>query len=157
MGRGSAKNLLEKYRPPQQSSSTGKKAEKPSFVVFDAHQPAVDAFLNEHVQLNSAISVVPASSPAGVARLASTIVTMLPSSPHVKEVYLGENGIAETLGDLSDEARAQTLLIDSTTLDQAVAKDVAAQLLSMGVHMIDAPVSGGAPFRTAPYASSGLH
>lgn len=104
MGRGSAKNLLEKYRPPK---SDGSSKEKPSFVVFDAHQPAVDAFLNEHVHSNSGLSVVPASSPAGVARMASTIVTMLPSSPQVKEVYLGENGIAECLGELSDQARAQ--------------------------------------------------
>lgn len=32
---------------------------------------------------------------------------------------------------------------DCTTLDQAVAKDVSAQIRTTGAQMIDAPVSGG--------------
>jgi 3-hydroxyisobutyrate dehydrogenase len=104
---------------------------------------------------------MPASSPAGVAQLSSTIVTMLPSSPQVQEVYAGENGILAglaSLGDPASNAGNSTLCIDSTTLDPKVAKEVsdmvkqAGRSSQAGKHansdvgsfdMIDAPVSGG--------------
>lgn len=47
------------------------------------------------------------------------------------------------LEELSEEARRETLLIDCTTLDQSVAKEVARRMKAMGAEMIDAPVSGG--------------
>ena len=60
------------------------------------------------------------------AALASrTVFTMLPSSPHVQEVYTGPNSILSALNQIpppsESEKRnleyAQTLCIDSTTLD----------------------------------------
>lgn len=73
----------------------------------------------------------------------STVVTMLPSSPHVRNVYVEEDGIIPALKTLSQEAVASTLCIDSTTLDVEVARNVAAQVTSVGASMVDAPVSGG--------------
>ncbi|KAM0787121.1 hypothetical protein ACM66B_006375 [Microbotryomycetes sp. NB124-2] len=148
MGRGMAANVVNKaFQHIQESSVPSKdgasKPPLPSFVVYDAHQPAVDNFLNEHTRSYSGRDVIPASSPAGVARLASTIITVLPSSPHVQEVYLGENGIAEAFKELDDDKCKETLLIDSTTLDQAIAKDVASEMAAIGATMLDAPVSGG--------------
>ena len=69
---------------------------------------------------------------------------MLPSTPHVREVYLApETGLLAGLGELEKSDIAQTLFIDSTTLDQAAAVEVAAQMQGLGALMVDAPVSGG--------------
>lgn len=69
------------------------------------------------------------------------IVTMLPSSPQVKMVYL--EGLLPVLRSLPQEEARTTLCIDSTTLDVSVAKDVAVDVISTGAEMVDAPVSGG--------------
>lgn len=66
----------------------------------------------------------------------SVIITMLPSSPHVQKVYCGEGG-------LLDIVKPHTLLIDSSTIDPTVAKEVAAAAKDKGCVMVDAPVSGG--------------
>lgn len=138
MGRGMSANLLSKTFAGVEGVYEPNKA-KPAFVIYDAYQPAVDTFLNTHVRAYAGRDVIPASSPAGVARLAGTIFTMLPSSPQVEEVYLGENGLAEAL----KEVKGETLLVDCTTLDQGVAKEVAQRMRELGADMIDAPVSGG--------------
>ena len=142
MGRGMSANLLNKTFAGVEGVYDPKK-QKPAFVVYDAHQPAVDAFLNEHTRAYAGRDVIPASSPAGVARLASTVFTMLPSSPQVQEVYFGEGGFAEALAELPESARKESLFVDSTTLDQTIAKEVASKIADLGAAMIDAPVSGG--------------
>lgn len=69
---------------------------------------------------------------------------MLPSSPHVRQVYTTESGgIIPGLQSLASEERASTLCIDSTTLDVEVARTVAQEVHQTGATMIDAPVSGG--------------
>ncbi|HXY89514.1 MAG TPA: 3-hydroxyisobutyrate dehydrogenase [Xanthobacteraceae bacterium] len=67
---------------------------------------------------------------------AGIIVTMLPAGQHVREVYLGANGILA-------KAKKGTLFIDSSTIDVATAREVAAEAEKRGMPMIDAPVSGG--------------
>lgn len=79
-----------------------------------------------------------ASSPAEVAAQVDMVITMLPNSPHVKEVALGENGIAEG-------ARAGLLYVDMSSIDPLVAREVSAGIAAKGVVMLDAPVSGGEP------------
>ena len=60
------------------------------------------------------------------------------------DVYLDkETGLIGGLKELSTEDRSETLFIDCTTLEQAVAKDVALKMQELGSDMIDAPVSGG--------------
>ena len=78
-----------------------------------------------------------------MARLCSKIFTVLPSSNEVKSVYLGELGLLEGLEGVSEERRADTLLVDCTTLDRDVAIDVSKQMHTIGATMLDAPVSGG--------------
>ena len=68
---------------------------------------------------------------------------MLPSSPHVRQVYLDSRGIVPTLRSLTPVDTSDTLCIDSTTLDVQVGRDVAAEVHSVGAEMVDAPVSGG--------------
>jgi 3-hydroxyisobutyrate dehydrogenase len=64
------------------------------------------------------------------------VITMLPAGNQVREVYLGGQGILKA-------ARPDTLLIDSSTIDVATARDVGAAALKANLPMIDAPVSGG--------------
>ena len=68
------------------------------------------------------------------------IVTMLPSSPHVKSVY--NDGIIPALKKLESSSPG-TLCIDSTTLDVNVARQVAKDVIATKSQMVDAPVSGG--------------
>jgi len=64
------------------------------------------------------------------------VITMLPAGQQVREVYRGPAGVL-------DAARPGTLLIDSSTIDVATARDVGAAALDASLPMIDAPVSGG--------------
>ena len=78
-----------------------------------------------------------ASSPADAARGVDVVITMLPSSPHVRSVYLGgENGVLAG-------ARSGTPLIDCSTIDPLTAREVAMDARAKGCAMVDAPVSGG--------------
>ena len=79
-----------------------------------------------------------AESPKEVAEQTDIIITMLPNSPQVKQVVLGEGGIIEG-------ARAGSIVIDMSSIAPLVSRDVAKQLAGKGVEMLDAPVSGGEP------------
>lgn len=148
MGREMAANLLTKtFQASDDAEST--------FVVHDHMEQATKRFLTDHTNLFPNKRLLPASSPAEVASMASTIITMVPSSPQVKEVYLSETGILKglkKLGNPSDPS-SSTLCIDCTTLDPLVAVQVANEVKKAGAHengkqvgaydMVDAPVSGG--------------
>ncbi|SRR5579871_3049048 len=84
----------------------------------------------------SAIGGLAAESIAAACRGADTVITMLPASEHVRDVYTSSGGVIET-------AAAGALLIDSSTINVATARDVAAQADGRGLAMVDAPVSGG--------------
>jgi 3-hydroxyisobutyrate dehydrogenase len=79
---------------------------------------------------------VAAGSAAEAAKDAEAVITMLPAGQHVRSVYLG-------VGGLIASAAPGTLLIDSSTIDVATAREVAAAAAARGLPMIDAPVSGG--------------
>ncbi|MFT5173801.1 MAG: 3-hydroxyisobutyrate dehydrogenase, partial [Gammaproteobacteria bacterium] len=81
-----------------------------------------------------------AASVADAASDVDVVVTMLPAGEHVREVYLGNGG--NDAGVLA-AARADTLLIDSSTIDVKTARDVCAFAADKGLRMLDAPVSGG--------------
>jgi 3-hydroxyisobutyrate dehydrogenase len=67
---------------------------------------------------------------------ADIVITMLPAGQHVREVYLGADGVLAA-------AAAGTLLVDSSTIDVDTARDVAAAAAKKNFPMLDAPVSGG--------------
>eukprot|EP00928_Gymnodinium_smaydae_P037977 TRINITY_DN26299_c0_g1_i1.p1 TRINITY_DN26299_c0_g1~~TRINITY_DN26299_c0_g1_i1.p1 ORF type:complete len:319 (-),score=88.81 TRINITY_DN26299_c0_g1_i1:38-994(-) len=101
-------------------------------VAFDLNTAAVDKI--------ASAGGSGASSPAAVAAMSQTIVTMLPSNPHVRKVYLGEGGILSDAG-----ASAGSLLIDCSTCEPAVSQEVAKAAEARGMSLVDAPVSGGTP------------
>lgn len=66
------------------------------------------------------------------------VFTMLPNSPQVRSVVLGEGGLAQAM-------RPGSVLIDSSSINPLASKEIAAALAAKGVEMLDAPVSGGEP------------
>jgi 3-hydroxyisobutyrate dehydrogenase len=64
------------------------------------------------------------------------VITMLPSSPHVRAVYGGNYGVLAG-------AAPGTLLIDCSTIDPITAREIEMDARAKSCPMIDAPVSGG--------------
>ncbi len=95
---------------------------------FDVMPAAVTAA--EQAGAQAAASVADAASDAEV------VITMLPAGQHVREVYMGADGILAA-------AAPQTLLIDSSTIDVDTARLVGRAAAEAGLEMLDAPVSGG--------------
>lgn len=79
-----------------------------------------------------------AANGAEVAQKADVIITMLPNSPQVREVCLGEGGIMETGSE-------KTVVIDMSSIDPTESKAIAAELARKGIELLDCPVSGGEP------------
>jgi 2-hydroxy-3-oxopropionate reductase len=77
-----------------------------------------------------------AASPAEVARLSDVVITMLPDTPDVEHVLLGEDGVVSGIA-------AEALVIDMSTIDPGPTRAIAEALASGDVGMLDAPVSGG--------------
>jgi 2-hydroxy-3-oxopropionate reductase len=79
-----------------------------------------------------------ADSPREVAAQSDIIITMLPNSPQVKQVVLGENGVIEG-------AKKGAIVADMSSIAPLVSREVHDALAEKGVRMVDAPVSGGQP------------
>jgi len=77
-----------------------------------------------------------ADSLAAAVREADVVITMVPDSPDVEKVALGDDGIY-------DHARPGTLHVDMSSIRPDVARRVAEAGTERGMRVIDAPVSGG--------------
>jgi len=75
-------------------------------------------------------------SPKEVAEKSDIIITMLPDSPDVEKVILGENG-------LLNGAKKGSVIIDMSSIAPLVSRKIAEKAEEIGVEMLDAPVSGG--------------
>lgn len=73
-----------------------------------------------------------------VAKECDLIITMLPNSPHVKSVVMGEGGILES-------AKSGTILVDMSSIAPLAAQEISKACEEKGVEMLDSPVSGGEP------------
>lgn len=83
-----------------------------------------------------ALGAIQASSPKELASRADIIITMVPDSPEVEAVVLGADGVVEG-------AKEGAIVIDMSSISPVATKRIAAKLLEEGIHMMDAPVSGG--------------
>src|SRR5262245_21732405 len=92
----------------------------------------------EAVRLATAAGMTAAASTAEAVAMADLVITMLPSSPHVESVYMGDGGVLAA-------ARQGMLCVDMSTIDPAVSQRVAAAAAERGVRFMDAPVCGGVP------------
>lgn len=115
MGKPMAKNLLKAGY---------------ELVVMDRNQGSVDEIV--------AAGASAAATPKAVAEQTDLIITMLPNSPHVKDVVLGVNGVIEG-------AKPGTIVADMSSIAPLVSRELSAELAKKGIEMLDAPVSGGEP------------
>ena len=77
-----------------------------------------------------------AESPREVAGQSDIIITMLPDSPDVREILIGEGGVLEGIEE-------GALVVDMSTISPVVTEELAAAIGEKGASMLDAPVSGG--------------
>jgi 2-hydroxy-3-oxopropionate reductase len=113
MGKPMAKNLLRAGFP---------------LVVLNLLRPPVDELV--------ALGAVAGSSARDVAARSEIVITMLPDSPDVENVVLGNDGVAQGI-------KSGALWIDMSTIAPATTHAIAAELAKKGVTSLDAPVSGG--------------
>lgn len=78
------------------------------------------------------------NSPKEVALNSEVVITMLPNSPQVKEVAIGESGLIES-------EKSGLIVIDMSSIAPLVSREVCEKLGEKGIFMLDAPVSGGEP------------
>jgi len=102
------------------------------------HQLVVFDIVKDRMDELVAAGAMAATSPKNVAESCMYIITMLPDSPQVKTVVLGEDGILKG-------AKAGCLLIDMSSIAPGASQEIAAECEKAGVRMLDAPVSGGEP------------
>jgi 2-hydroxy-3-oxopropionate reductase len=113
MGKPMARNLLKAGYP---------------LLVHNRSRASVEELANE--------GAAPAANAYEVAAAADILITMLPDSPDVEQVYNGAEGVFKG-------ARSGALLIDMSTISPVVARKLAADAERRGCEMLDAPVSGG--------------
>jgi 2-hydroxy-3-oxopropionate reductase len=77
-----------------------------------------------------------ATSARAVAAESDVIITMLPDSPEVEAVVLGQNGVLEGI-------RSDALFIDMSTIAPETSRKLHQVFSGRGVAALDAPVSGG--------------
>lgn len=77
-----------------------------------------------------------AHTPAAAAKDQQVVFTMVGYPKDVEEVYCGTNGIFSAV-------QPGTIVVDMTTSEPTLAKKLFEQATEVGVHSLDAPVSGG--------------
>ena len=113
MGFPMAKNLIKAGYP---------------LITYDLNEQALSNMVSEGTDRGE--------SCAHVAKNCDIIITMLPNSPDVEKVVLGEQGI------LKGGCKGQ-ILIDMSSITPLVSQSLARELEKKGIDMLDAPVSGG--------------
>jgi 2-hydroxy-3-oxopropionate reductase len=115
MGKPMAKNLLKAGH---------------DVVCFDVNQKNVEEVV--------ASGATAGKSSADVAAQVPLVITMLPNSPHVKSVVMGEGGILEG-------AKKGLIVVDMSSIAPLASQEIEKACAEKGVRMLDAPVSGGEP------------
>jgi 2-hydroxy-3-oxopropionate reductase len=113
MGRPMCQNLIQAGFP---------------LVVYSRSRPGIDAVV--------AYGAKEAASSREVAEQSDVIVTMVTDSPDVRQVVLGEDGLIHGV-------KRDSVVIDMSTISPSATREIASALKVKGVHMLDAPVSGG--------------
>jgi 2-hydroxy-3-oxopropionate reductase len=103
---------------------------KYSLTVFDV--------LPEKIKEVVKIGAASGASPKKVAAQSDIVITMLPSNEVVQQVIGGEEGVFEG-------AKKGAIVIDMSSTSPVVMKELHKKAVEKGLHLLDAPVSGGEP------------
>ncbi len=99
--------------------------------VFNRTGATADAWAAEH-------GGTVAASPAEVGAASDVVITMVVDGDQVREVLLGDEGVARG-------AAAGALCVDMSTIAPSQTRAIAAELDELGLSMLDAPVTGSSP------------
>jgi 2-hydroxy-3-oxopropionate reductase len=83
-----------------------------------------------------AAGALKAADPADLASRCPVVMMCVSNTPDVEAVVFGPRGVIEG-------AKPGSLVIDLSTISPQATRDIASRLEERGMHMIDAPVSGG--------------
>ena len=97
-------------------------------VVHDLHRQAASTHINAGATW--------ADTPKAVAEQAEVVLTSLPGPADVEAVVMGKDG-------LSSGMKPGSVIFDLTTNAPTMVRKLHKQLLEKGMHLLDAPVSGG--------------
>lgn len=100
------------------------------------HEVVVHSRSRGPVEAARARGAIAADGPAEIGRRCDVVVTALPDAAAVEQVVLGRDGVF-------DAAEPGLLLIDTSTVEPAIARAVDARARQLGHRALDAPVSGG--------------
>jgi len=78
------------------------------------------------------------SSPSEVSEHADIIFTIVPDSPHVKNIIFGDNGIIKNY-------KKGSIIVDMSSIAPNMSIEIAKKCLEYDLYFLDAPVSGGEP------------
>ena len=99
-----------------------------NLVVYDVNPARVQHF--------ASLGAYAASSPADVARQASTLISMVETTAQSEDVIMGADGFQSA-------AQPGDVILSMATIDPLAVKRWHAELKPRGIDLIDAPVSGG--------------
>ncbi|NLL24958.1 MAG: 2-hydroxy-3-oxopropionate reductase, partial [Spirochaetales bacterium] len=102
------------------------------------HEVVCYDIIKENVDEMTKAGATAAVSSADVARQVPLVITMLPNSPHVKSVVLGDDGVLAG-------AKEGLIVVDMSSIAPLASQEIAKACAAKGVRMLDAPVSGGEP------------
>ncbi|TLD47263.1 MAG: 2-hydroxy-3-oxopropionate reductase [Accumulibacter sp.] len=106
------------------------------------HRLAVWARRQEAAQPLLAAGAVACASPAAVASAADVVFTIVTADADVEQTAFAAGGLSEGFA-------AGSILVDMSTIAPQTARSIAGRLATLGVEMLDAPVSGGGQGATA--------
>ena len=109
------------------ASLAGRLVDGGDLLVYDRHAPAADDLVARGARF---------AGPEQMVAECDVVLTCLPAPTHVRDLFLGEGGLAAAL-------RSGTLVIDMTTSTPLVDQEIAAALRERGVDFVDAPIAGG--------------
>lgn len=98
------------------------------YKVYNRTKKKADIFQDTKVEI--------ADSPKAAAKGADIVIIMVSDSPDVKEVVLGEAGVINGV-------EKDAIVVDMSSINPEVTKEIGNELEKSGAHLIDAPVSGG--------------
>src|SRR3954470_13517423 len=99
--------------------------------VFNRTRATADAWVAEH-------GGTVADAPGAVGAASDIVVSMVVDGDQVREVLLGEHGVAQG-------AAPGALCVDMSTIAPAQTRAIGAELAQRGIALLDAPVTGSSP------------
>lgn len=99
-------------------------------IAYDRHPERIEAVTGDGIRAAQSVADATANS--------DVVITMLPDGPNVSEVITMPGGVLDSI-------RPGTVVIDMSSINPLVSKQMAKLIEARGAMFMDAPVSGGEP------------